>query len=34
MMFVLTMPVIKGFNSAAPKYRTPITVVKAVDGTH
>ena len=27
-MFVLTMPVMKGFNSAAPKYVTPITVVK------
>jgi hypothetical protein len=27
-MFVLTMPAIKGFNSLAPEYRTPITVVK------
>jgi hypothetical protein len=27
-MFVLTIPVIRGFNSAAPKYKTPITVVK------
>jgi hypothetical protein len=27
-MLVLTMPVKKGFNSAAPKYNTPITVVK------
>jgi len=29
MMFVLTMPIIKGFISAAPKYRTPTTVVMA-----
>jgi hypothetical protein len=28
MMFVLTIPVIIGFNSAAPKYETPIKVVK------
>jgi hypothetical protein len=27
-MFVLAMPAIKGFNSLAPEYRTPITVVK------
>ena len=27
-MFVLTMPAMKGFNSVAPEYRTPITVVK------
>jgi hypothetical protein len=27
-MFVLTIPAIKGFNSTAPEYRTPITVVK------
>src|ERR1035437_729040 len=27
-MFVLTMPVIKGFNSTAPEYKTPTTVVK------
>lgn len=27
MMFVLTIPVMKGFNSTAPKYVTPITVV-------
>jgi hypothetical protein len=27
-MFVLTMPAMNGFNSAAPEYRTPITVVK------
>ena len=26
-MLVLTIPVKKGFNSAAPKYKTPITVV-------
>jgi hypothetical protein len=28
-MLVFTMPFIKGFNSAAPKYSTPITVVNA-----
>jgi hypothetical protein len=28
-MFVLTMPIISGFISAAPKYRTPTTVVIA-----
>jgi hypothetical protein len=27
-MLELTMPVIKGFNSAAPKYITPMAVVK------
>ena len=26
-MFVLTMPAMNGFNSEAPEYRTPITVV-------
>lgn len=26
-MFVLTMPAMKGFNSAAPEYRMPIKVV-------
>ena len=26
-MFVLTIPAKKGFNSTAPEYRTPITVV-------
>jgi len=26
-MFVLTIPAKKGFNSFAPEYRTPITVV-------
>jgi hypothetical protein len=28
MMFVLTIPVMKGFDSTAPKYNTPMTVVK------
>ena len=28
-MFALTMPVINGFSSTAPEYKTPITVVKA-----
>jgi hypothetical protein len=33
-MLVLIMPVIKGFNSAAPKYNTPITVVRqSIDPT-
>jgi hypothetical protein len=27
-ILVLTMPAINGFNSTAPKYNTPITVVK------
>ena len=27
-MFVLAMPAMKGFNSLAPEYMTPITVVK------
>lgn len=26
--FMLTIPAIKGFNSEAPEYRIPITVVK------